>query len=121
MIGNWIRINDKRSETTYEKWNALSENSLTGMGCTISNLDTVFREDIKIMKKNEKWVFRVSQGSDSSTEFDIHQISFQEFSCSNLENEFPKNIHYKKTEQGLYAEIFNEETEKITFNFIEDK
>lgn len=105
LIGAWQRSNEKEGQQTFEHWKKQSKDVFVGMGCTLKNSDTIWKEDI-ILRKTDHWRFEVrGQGEDEPTVFKITEISEHSFTCQNPENEFPKVIHYEKSATGLKAVI----------------
>ena len=89
LIGNWERINDKKGQKTYEIWNT----NFTGLGITLKNKDTVFKEILSIVEyeslvtrlfvdnENNLWVSTFDNGVDfysKSRINDSNKITFLE-------------------------------------------
>lgn len=106
LLGSWQRINDKEGQQTFEHWKQASNELYLGMGCTLKDGDTIWKEDIRLRKVEKKWYFEVTgQGEDQATSFILTEINDKSFICKNPENEFPKVISYKESATGLIAEI----------------
>lgn len=120
LIGNWQRTNDKENKETFEDWEKLSSTEYRGHGYTMVEQDTVWQENIELVKmKDGNWTYNVFQKNDpTSTDFKLTAISGNSFTAENPENEFPKTIKYHKSENGLIAIISDGETE-VEFEFEE--
>ncbi len=107
LIGNWQRINNQGDKKTFEDWEKLSSTEYRGHGYTMVEQDTVWQENIELVKmKDGNWTYNVFQkNAPSSTDFKLTTISGNSFTAENPENEFPKTIEYHKSENGLIAVI----------------
>ncbi len=118
LLGDWKRINDKKDHKTYESWIKLNDDEYQGHGYTIFQSDTVFKEDIRIIKKKSEFYFEVRGVNDSTTFFLITEISEHGFICRNEENDFPKKIEYQRKKDTLQA-IISDDNTSIQFTFEE--
>lgn len=117
LLGSWQRVNDPPGKQTFEHWEKSSEHLYQGMGCTLKDGDTIWKETIKIAKVGKDWHFEVLGQKDAfPTVFKITEIANSGFTCENAENEFPKKIEYKLVESGLKARISGG-GEKVDFDF----
>jgi len=116
LIGSWIRNNDKEENITYEYWSKSSSTEYIGLGCTLHNSDTIFKENLRLLKTGEKWNLEVSGVNENPTRFLILSHSKSSFECENKNNDFPKNIEYALRDNMLLAKISDGETE-ISFTF----
>jgi len=114
LIGNWIRTNNKPNQKTYEIWNS----DFTGLGVTLQEKDTIFREELKIITKNDSLFLKVSGVNESPTYFAFTQQTDSSFVCENPKNEFPKKIAYYLENKRLKAEVSNAD---FSIEFIFDK
>jgi len=117
LLGNWKRINDKAGKQTYENWIKISESSYQGLGYTMQESDTIWKETISLSRANNGWVFGV-KGEDESEPiiFKLTEIVKDGFICENKENEFPKKIKYSKSGEKLMANVSGEDM-MIPFEF----
>ena len=116
LIGSWIRNNDKEENITYEYWSKSSSTEYIGLGCTLHNSDTIFKENLRLLKTGEKWNLEVSGVNENPTRFLILSHSKSSFECENKNNDFPKNIEYALRDNILLAKISDDNTE-IKFSF----
>lgn len=116
LLGNWERTNDAKGNTTYEYWTKKSDTEYIGLGCTLKEKDTVFKENIHLIKNKEQWVFKVIGVNEAPTLFPITSLTKTSFTCENPENEFPKKIIYTSKNGNLNAVISAGEN-KISFLF----
>lgn len=96
LVGKWIRKNDKDSRQTFENWEKKSNTEYIGVSYTLLNNDTVWKENVKLSKSNNTWLFAVTGEKDKNpTIFKLSTIDDSSFAFENKENEFPKLIQYK--------------------------
>ncbi|MCI2229102.1 hypothetical protein MC378_07980 [Polaribacter sp. MSW13] len=105
LLGNWIRLNDKDSVTTYETW----KKDFSGTGITLKGKDTTFFEQMKILTKNDTLFLEVTGVNESPTLFQFTQQTDTSFICINPQNEFPKKIKYYLEGKLLKAEISSDD------------
>ena len=98
-------------------WTKVSKDKYRGLGCTIHNGDTIFKEELKLFNLEKEWVLEVSGVNESPTPFHLINHTENGFISENETNEFPKKIEYKRQNDSLLANISDDSTE-ITFNFI---
>lgn len=113
LIGDWQRINTKEGKATYEFW----KSDFSGLGITLQNKDTVFKETLSIIQKNDTLYLQVEGVNEQPTLFRITRQTDTSFLAENPANEFPKKIKYWYTHQKLYAKIWNDESFAIDFIF----
>lgn len=95
LLGNWERTNEKEGRATYENWVKMSSNVYDGTGFTLQQSDTVWSENIQLIKIKGGWSFNVvGRGDSIPTQFKLIYISDGSFTCENKQNEFPKKIIY---------------------------
>ena len=113
LIGNWIRVNDKPNQITYEIWNP----DFTGIGFTMQHKDTIFKEIISIIEKRDTLYLQVKGVNEEPTLFRFTSQTATSFVCENPKNEFPKKINYYKESDTLKASVSNDDF-SIDFSFI---
>ncbi len=117
LIGSWQRTNEKEGRQTFEHWAKQSNSHYVGMGCTLKDGDTIWKEDIVLKEVGKNWHFEVtSQGEEQPTVFTLTDISETSFTSKNPENEFPKVISYAASATGLSA-VISGGGPTITFEF----
>ena len=117
LIGNWMRINNKENQTTFENWEKKNDSKYTAFGYTLQNKDTTWQENIVLTRIDNSWSFNVTgKGEITPTKFILTTIENGKFICENPENEFPKQIEYIKNGDKLDAKISGGDMEVI-FNF----
>ena len=117
LLGSWQRTNDESGRETFESWTKVNDANYSGLGYTLSEGDTVFREELRIFKKDSSWVFEVTGVNEDPTPFILTESDSASFIAENPENEFPKLIEYSKTKEGLHAEVKSDEM-SIGFDFV---
>ncbi len=106
MLGSWQRSNENPGKDTYEHWQKANDTLYLGLGFTMQGNDTIWRENVKLLKRDTSWIFSVTgKGDIISTDFILTDIVDQSFVCENPNNEFPKMILYKLKGDSLFAKI----------------
>lgn len=105
LIGNWIRTNDKPNQKTFEFWKA----DYSGLGFTLQENDTIFKEHLKIINKNDSLYLEVSGVNESPVLFVFTNQTDTSFVCENPKNEFPKKITYYLDNKQLKAAVSNDD------------
>ena len=116
MIGSWTRTNDDEGNYTFEYWEKISETNYRGLGCTLQNADTVFKENLQLLNKNNVWHLVVTGVNESPTLFKVIEQTHNSFVSENKENEFPNIINYALKDKVLTAVVSSDEME-IAFTF----
>ncbi len=114
LIGKWIRINNKKESITYETWN----NNLKGLGYTLKNKDTSFKEILSIVEIKDTLFLKVEGVNKNPTYFKFTLQTDTSFVCENPKNKFPKKITYFKDGKQLKAEI---SADNFRIDFVFDK
>jgi hypothetical protein len=112
LIGDLIRTSDKKGSFTYETW----QTDYTGLVLTLKEKDTVFKEVLSIISKNDTLFLQVEGVNETPTLFKFTQQTDTSFVCENPKNEFPKKIKYWLENKQLKAVVSAEEY-KIEFIF----
>ena len=105
LIGNWERTNDKEGQKTYEIWNK----DFTGLGITLKNKDTVFKEILSIVSINDTLTLRVEAVNETATLFKITNQTDTSFVAENPTHDFPTKIKYWSENKQLKAHVSNKE------------
>ncbi|MFY0630768.1 MAG: hypothetical protein JXR05_10335 [Flavobacteriaceae bacterium] len=113
LLGYWVRTNDKPNQRTIEIWNP----DFTGIGFTTQQNDTIFKEIISIIKKNDALYLQVEGVNEKPTLFKFTSQTATSFICENPENEFPKKINYYKESDTLKASVSNDDF-SVEFSFV---
>ncbi len=113
LLGYWIRTNDKPNQKTVEIWNP----DFSGIGYTLKNKDTVFKEILSIIKKNDTLFLQVEGVNESPTLFKFTSQTKTSFVCENPLNKFPQKIKYYKESDTLKA-VISSDGYSIGFDFI---
>lgn len=119
LVGKWIRTNEKSDRKTYENWKKVDQNTYLGCGFTIKNNDTISQEHLTLTRVENKWILKVNldKTKNETTDFDLIHSEKNSFTLENKENDFPKLIKYWKDKNQLKAEISNDKSSKIKFDF----
>ena len=111
MQGKWIRLGDKSEKTTYEIWKGTN-----GLGYTLQEKDTLFKEIMNIVKIKDTLFLKVEGVNENPTLFKFTQQTDTSFVSENSKNEFPQKIYYYLEDKQLKAEVSNDDF-KINFVF----
>lgn len=120
LIGDWIRINNQEDQLTYESWEKLSDINYVGIGFTLENSDTIFKENMTIKKQLGIWAFNVSGVNERPTPFLITEHSENSFTCTNEGNAFPKKIVYS-LDDSLLNVVISADSMAVLFHFTPTK
>jgi alpha-L-fucosidase len=116
LVGSWKRTNDQEGSSTYEHWVKNSNTEYAGLGCTLQEGDTVFKEQLKLYETGGSWNLEVRGVNESPTVFLLINQAKGSFRAENKENDFPKQIEYSMADRLLSARISGGDSE-ITFLF----
>ncbi|GGG97214.1 hypothetical protein GCM10011416_14010 [Polaribacter pacificus] len=105
LLGKWIRTNDKPGSTTYEIWN----NNFTGLGFTLKEQDTVFKEILSIVSINNTLSLKVEGVNETATMFKITSQTDSSFVAENPTHDFPTKIRYWLENKQLKAHVSNDD------------
>lgn len=119
LLGEWVRVNQKdTTKTTFENWKKKTESEYAGFSYTLQNGDTVWQENVELIRMDQDWSFNVTQkGEPEQTRFKLTSIEPGTFICENPENEFPKKIEYVDAGDTLRAKISDGDRE-VLFDFV---
>ena len=121
LIGKWNRTNEAAGKETFEQWEKISDREYEGLGYTLAAGDTVWKENIQLIRETDHWDYEVQgQGDSIATPFKVTKASANGFECYNPVNEFPKTIQYTRAGDSLYAKISDGDTQ-IDFIFAKAK
>ena len=105
LLGKWIRINDKPENTTYEIW----KNNFTGLGITLKDKDTTFKEILSIVSINDTLTLKVAGVNETPTLFKFTSQTDTSFVAENPTHDFPTKINYWLEKEQLKAKVSNKE------------
>lgn len=117
MVGNWQRINEPDSISTFENWERNVEEEYLGKGISLKKGDTIFQENMRLLKNNNSWRLEVTGVNPEPTYFEMTELGKNNFTVENEENDFPKKITYWLHGDTLKAVIAGGEN-KVLFHFI---
>lgn len=117
LVGEWQRTNEKEGRETFEMWSKVSDSEYSGFGATLQEGDTLWYENMKLVKSNNLWSFEVTgQADTTATTFILTKIEEGRFTSENDQNEFPTKIEYYISGDKLKAMISGG-GEEISFDF----
>lgn len=116
ILGSWQRSNEQPGKITYEYWQKAGTKAYKGLGCTLMNGDTTFREDLKILRRDSAWWLEVTGADNVPVAFRIVAVKEKALHAENPDNPFPKYIKYEVAGGALNAIVADDENE-IEFLF----
>ena len=117
LLGEWERLNEEEGKKTFENWNKISNTEYSGIGFTMQNGDTLKQEQIQLINTGGKWNLTVKVPEEvEPITFKMTNHSDDEFTCENIEIDFPNKIRYWKNGNKINASVSNTEME-IQFEF----
>lgn len=119
MLGNWQRTNESDSISTFENWKRQTDSEYLGKGTSIRKGDTVFQENMRLLKDKNKWKLEVTGVNPRPTYFEMTELGKNNFTVENKENDFPKKITYWLVDDTLKAVISGGENE-VSFQFVKN-
>ena len=118
LLGKWKRVDEEPGKSTFENWIKINELEYKGFGFTMLDSDTIWQENLALVKTNENWRLEViSPNQTTPTVFVVARFKDSEFVCENPEHDFPTMIKYWREGQNLRAAISGGEME-ISFEFV---
>ncbi len=106
LVGFWKRNNDEPGKETYEQWSKVNDSIYTGIGFTMQQKDTIWKEVIVLSYKDTVWSYNVNaSGNTDPVSFVFTNQTDTSFTCENAQNEFPKKISYRISGDQLKANI----------------
>lgn len=116
LVGEWARTDDVKGQHTFENWSRGEGQEYMGLGWTMEEQDTVFKENLRLTQVNEVWNLEVTGVNEEPTYFAFIEQGESNFTCENPENQFPNQITYRREGEKLLASIAGSGQE-ITFHF----
>ena len=117
LLGDWQRTNEEEGKATFEHWEKVSDTEYKCLAYTLKDKDTLWRENVSLLKRKDHWIFDViGKGDSLPTNFIVSEMDSVSFACTNEKNEFPKKISYFKDGTNMRAEISGDDM-MIPFEF----
>ncbi len=117
LIGDWQRTNEEEGKATFEHWKKVSNAEYKSFAYTMKGVDTIWRENVSLIKVTDTWSLNViGIGDTTTTSFIISEMDSVSFTCTNEKNMFPKKISYFKNGTNIRAEISGDDM-MIPFEF----
>ena len=115
LLGHWERSNLSRpGQKGFEVWEKAADQSLKGTGVLLQGLDTLFKEELRIViRDNDLYYLALPQTTSPKkwVAFKITELDQQHFKSENPDHDFPKIISYFLESAGeLRAKISGGET-----------
>ena len=114
LIGSWERINDENNSNTFENW----KSDFTGIGYTLKESDTVFKEIMSIVSLNDTLRLKVEGVNEQPVFFKFTSQTDTSFVAENPTHDFPTKINYWLENEQLKASVSNKE---FSIEFIFEK
>ena len=105
LLGNWEKMKDKKGQKTYEFW----QTDFTGLGITLKEKDTIFKEILSIISMNETLTLKVEGVNEIPIFFKFTNQTDTSFVAENPTHNFPTKITYWLEKNQLKAHVSNKE------------
>lgn len=99
MLGIWKNANGR----SFEQWTKTGQGYYESRVFAVKGTDTVVREEAKVYKENEKWVFETlvrGQNNGQSVKFTSTVFTSSVVQFSNPAHDFPTDINYSISDQN---------------------
>ncbi len=117
LTGVWIQQFDS-SVHRVESWMALNDSSYLGFGVLVESDDTIFREDLKILRVGKKWYYVADVDENPEPVFfRLDSIRRSGFVAKNPIHDFPNRIHYTLNKKQLHVEVSGSTSDVLIFEF----
>lgn len=104
LAGGW-RITQPSGEIVEETWTTPSSGLFVGMGRTVRPGKPAFFEYLRIEARGDKLFYVAQPMGRPPTEFALVPGKTKEATFENLANDWPKRIHYERTNKGLAVRL----------------
>ena len=107
LVGSWKRTNNKPGQRGNERWIIDPDIGLRGYGVTTKGNDTLFIEKMRIVPGDNQALYFVADVIENPKPvyFRITAIHQNDFTCENPDNDFPKQISYRRKIKQLDVTI----------------
>lgn len=117
LTGVWTQQLDS-SVYRVESWMELNDSSFIGFGALIESDDTIFREDLKILRVGKKWYYVADVDENpESIFFRMDSIRRSGFVAKNPIHDFPNRIHYALSKKQMHVEVSGSTNDVLIFEF----
>ena len=116
LIGNWERTNEQEGKVTFEYWEHTKETLYKGIGYTLQNNDTIWKEQMQLIQRDTTWTLEIQSDGEPMVPFAVIKKTANTFTAHNPSNEFPKHIAYSYFDDTLTAIVYSDEM-RIPFIF----
>lgn len=111
LVGNWERTNEQEGKKTYEIWERFEENVYKGIGYTLQKNDTIWKEQMQLIKQDTTWQLKIQSDKEPIVSFKILKKTTSTFLAHNPNNEFPTHIQYRYFDDTITAIVSSKEME----------
>ena len=98
LIGQWQ--GDFGGGTFTEKWEMIDENKIIGSGCFVARNDTVFREELSLLRIGNNCGYISEADDNPPVLFTLTEKTGNKWTFENKEHDFPKKIIYSLKDDG---------------------
>jgi hypothetical protein len=116
LIGNWERTNEQEGKKTFEVWERFEKNVYKGIGYTLQENDTIWKEQMQLIKRDTTWQLEIQNAKEPMVSFKVLKKTASTFLAHNPTNEFPTHIQYRYFDDTITAVVSSEKME-IPFIF----
>ncbi|SKA43237.1 hypothetical protein SAMN04488128_106146 [Chitinophaga eiseniae] len=109
LEGTWIKKVSRPGRTGLEQWEQTSAAAMKGIGVTMKDNDTLFKEGLQLLVKDNALYYVADVAENKGLVwFKITAIAAGGFTCENPAHDFPQKIVYQKTDEQLKVTISGE-------------
>ncbi|MFC4633077.1 hypothetical protein ACFO3O_04120 [Dokdonia ponticola] len=116
LIGHWERTNEQEGKKTFEIWERPDSLTYKGIGYTLKDTDTIWKEQMQLIKRDTTWQLDIQSGKEPVVSFKILKKTVSTFLAHNPTHDFPTHIQYRYFDDTITAIVSSEEME-IPFIF----
>jgi len=116
LIGHWERTNEQEGKKTFEIWERPDSLTYKGIGYTLRNTDTIWKEQMHLLKRDTTWQLDIQSADEPVVSFKILKKTATTFLAHNPTHDFPTHIQYRYFDDTITAIVSSEEME-IPFIF----
>ena len=108
LVGTW-ESKDDLGNASYESWEKISDNELSGRSYVIMEADTFVIETIQLLQQKDSLFYTATvngQNENQPIRFSLVSLSENTMSFENVKHDFPQVVSYRKiNSDSLVAEI----------------
>lgn len=118
LLGKWERTNEQNGRYSLEEWSRKDTLSYQGTGLTIQINDTVFKEELSLIKEGNA-IFYVAEvaHNPAPVKFKLTSLKGTKAIFENPDHDFPKKITYLLENKKKLKVQIEGDGKRVDFNF----